>query len=177
LSYEILNENYFVWKYALSWLYILLKWRNGTSIKDKIVTIWALWIHLNHGYGKEVHVLTGAVTLLSRATAIEVVVFVFGSVGSLVGTLSRHYPVHQLALQFVFGSVWVLGWYLGWALSGSPGCVCGPTVWGLRASEFSRMSGHLVGTLSGLYLVYQAVFVTPVLWTFFVWVMGSFPLN
>ena len=52
--------------------------------------------------GKEVHVLPGDVTLRSRAMAIEVVVFVYGSVGSLVGTLSRHCPVHQLALQFVF---------------------------------------------------------------------------
>jgi len=39
---------------------------------------------------KELHVLPGAVTLRSRAMAIEVVVFVFGSIGSLVSTLSRH---------------------------------------------------------------------------------------
>ena len=40
--------------------------------------------------GKEVHVLPGAVTLHYRAVAIEVVVFVCGSVGSFVGTLSGH---------------------------------------------------------------------------------------
>jgi len=59
--------------------------------------------------GKEVHVLPGAVTLRFRAMAIEVVVLVYGSVGSLVGTLSGLCPVHQSALQFVFGSVRV-GW-------------------------------------------------------------------
>jgi len=48
--------------------------------------------------GKEVRVLLGAVTLHSRAIAIEMVVFVFGFVGSLVGTLSGLCPVHQLAL-------------------------------------------------------------------------------
>ena len=56
---------------------------------------------------KEVHVLPGPVTLGSRALTKEVVVFVYGSVGSLVDTLSGLCPVHQLALQFVFGSVWV----------------------------------------------------------------------
>ena len=55
--------------------------------------------------GKEVHVLLGTVTLRSRVMATEVVVFVYGSVGSLVGTLSGFCPVHQLALQFVFGPV------------------------------------------------------------------------
>ena len=59
--------------------------------------------------GKEVHVLPGAVILRSRVMAIEVVVFMFGSVGLLVGTLSGHYSVHQLAPQFVFGSMWVPG--------------------------------------------------------------------
>jgi len=73
--------------------------------------------------------------------AIEVVVFVFGFVGSLVGTLSGHCPVHQLALQFVFGSIWVPQRYLEWALFGLPGCDYGPTVSDLRASAFSRMSG------------------------------------
>ena len=52
--------------------------------------------------GKEVHVLPETVTFCSRAMAIEVVVFVFGSVRSLVGTMSRPCRVHQLALQFVF---------------------------------------------------------------------------
>ena len=59
--------------------------------------------------GKEVHVLPGAVTLRSKAMTIKVVVFVFGSVRSLVGTLSGHCPVHQLTLQFVFGFVRVPG--------------------------------------------------------------------
>ena len=48
--------------------------------------------------GEEVHVLPGDVTLRYRAIAIEVVVFVYGSVGSLVGTLSGLYLVHQLGL-------------------------------------------------------------------------------
>ena len=91
--------------------------------------------------GKEVHVLAGPVTLRSRAIVIEVVVFVIGSVRSLVGTLSGHCPVHQLALQFVFGSIWVPQRYLEWALFGLPGCDYGPTVSDLRASAFSRMSG------------------------------------
>jgi len=54
---------------------------------------------------KEVYVWPGAVTFHSRAMAIEMIVFVFGSVGLLVGTLSGYCPVHQLALQFVFGSM------------------------------------------------------------------------
>jgi len=58
--------------------------------------------------GKEVHVLPRAITLRSRAMAIELVVFVYGSVKSLVGTLNGLCPVHQLDLQFVFGSVRVL---------------------------------------------------------------------
>ena len=90
---------------------------------------------------KEVHVLPEAITLRSRAVAIEVVVFVVGSVGSLVGTLHRHCPVHQLAPQFVFGSVWVSSWYLKWALPSPPGCDCGPIVCDLRAFAFSRISG------------------------------------
>jgi len=93
--------------------------------------------------GKEVHVLPWAVTLHSRAMGpmgIEVVVFVYGSVGSLVGTLSGLCLVYQLALQFVFGSVRVLSWYLEWVLPGPPGCVCGLTVCDLRASVVSRMS-------------------------------------
>ena len=48
--------------------------------------------------GKEVHVLPGDVTLRSRAMTIEVFVFVYGSVGSLVGTLSGLCPGQQLAL-------------------------------------------------------------------------------
>ena len=50
--------------------------------------------------GKEVYVLPRAITLYSRVMVIEVVVFVFEFVGSLVGTLSGHCPVHQLAPQF-----------------------------------------------------------------------------
>uniref|UniRef100_A0A7C8YMV3 Uncharacterized protein n=1 Tax=Opuntia streptacantha TaxID=393608 RepID=A0A7C8YMV3_OPUST len=100
--------------------------------------------------GKEVHVLPGAVTLRSKAMAIEVVVFVFGSVGSLVGILSGLCSIHQLALLFVFGSVRVPGWYLEWTLLGPPGCVCGLIVCDLRASAFSKISGQLIGTLSGL---------------------------
>ena len=96
---------------------------------------------LSRVMGKEVHVLPGAVTLHSRAMAIEMVVFVFGSVGSLVGTLSGHCPMHQLAPQFVFGFVRISGWYLEWALPSPSGCDCGPTVCDLRASTFSRMSG------------------------------------
>jgi len=64
---------------------------------------------LNHGYGETSSCLTWDCHIRSRALAKEVVVFVYGSVGSLVGTLSGLCPVHQLALQFVFGSVWV-GW-------------------------------------------------------------------
>jgi len=64
---------------------------------------------LNHGYGERSSCLAWGRHIFSRAMTIEVVVFVFGSVGSLVDTLSRHCPVHQLALQFVFGSVWVPG--------------------------------------------------------------------
>jgi len=62
--------------------------------------------------GKKVHVLPWAVTLHSRAMAIEVVVFVYGSVESFVGTLSGLCPVHPLALHFVFGFVRVPSWYL-----------------------------------------------------------------
>ena len=91
--------------------------------------------------GKEVIVLPGAVTSRSRHITIELVVFVFGSVGSLVGTLSGHCLGRQLALHFVFGSMWVLGQYLEWALSSPPGCDYSPTVCDLRAFEFSRMSG------------------------------------
>jgi len=61
--------------------------------------------------------------------------------GSLVDTLSGHCQVHQLAPQFVFGSVRILNWYLEWALPGPPGCECGSTICDLRASAFSRMSG------------------------------------
>ena len=96
---------------------------------------------LNHGYGKKVHVLPGGVTLRSRAMAIEVVVFVFGSVSSLVDTLGGHCPVHQLALEFVFGYVRIPSWYLEWDLSCPSGCDCGPKVCDLRASAFFRMSG------------------------------------
>jgi len=59
--------------------------------------------------GEEVHVLPGDVTLHSRALAIEVIVFVCGFVGLLVSALSGHCPVHQLALEFVFESVRILG--------------------------------------------------------------------
>ena len=45
--------------------------------------------------GKEVHVLPEAVTLHYRLMAVEVVVF-------------------------VFGSVWIIGWSLEWALPGPP---------------------------------------------------------
>ena len=45
--------------------------------------------------GKEVHVLPEAITLSSRVMAIEVLVF-------------------------VFGSMWVIGWYLKKALSSPP---------------------------------------------------------
>jgi len=90
---------------------------------------------------KEVHVLPEAVTLHSSIIITEVVVFVFGSVRSLVDTFSGHCPVHQLAPQFVFGSVWVSSWYLKWALPSPPGCDCGPIVCDLRAFAFSRISG------------------------------------
>ena len=76
--------------------------------------------------GKEVRVLLGTVTLRFRAKAIEVVVIVFGYVGSLVGILSGYCPIHQLALQLVFGSVWVPDWYLEWFLPGLPECDYGP---------------------------------------------------
>ena len=72
--------------------------------------------------------------------AIEVVVFLFGSVRLLVGTLSGHCQIHQLAIQFVFGSVRVPSWYLKWAMPGLPGCDCGLIVCDLEASAFSRMS-------------------------------------
>jgi len=62
--------------------------------------------------GKEVHIVPGAITLRSKVMAIEMVVFVFGSVGLLVGNLSGQCPAHQLTLQFVFGSVWIPGWCL-----------------------------------------------------------------
>ena len=78
--------------------------------------------------GKEVDVQPKVVTLSYRAMAIEVVVFVFGSVGSLVGTLSGHYPVLQLAFQFVFRSMRVPGWYLDWALPGPLRYICDPCV-------------------------------------------------
>ena len=45
--------------------------------------------------GKEVHVLSEAITERSRATALELVVF-------------------------VFGAVWVVGWYLECAMPGPP---------------------------------------------------------
>jgi len=81
---------------------------------------------LNHGYGERSSCLAWAITLRSRAMAIEVVVFVFEFVGSLVGTLSGHCPVYQLALQFVLGFVRIPGWYLEWTLPDPPGCVCDP---------------------------------------------------
>ena len=91
--------------------------------------------------GKEVHVFFRAITLCSRFMVIEIVVFAFGSVESLVGTLSRHCPIHQLTPQFVlFESMWVPGWYLEWALHNPSGCDCGPTIYDLTASVFSRMS-------------------------------------
>ena len=59
--------------------------------------------------GKEVHVLSEAITERSRAMAIEVVVF-------------------------VFGAVWVVGWYLEWAIPGPPidSSVC--VIWELCGS-------------------------------------------
>ena len=55
-----------------------------------------LIISLNHNFlRKEVHVLPRAIILSSRAMAIDVIVF-------------------------VFGSMWVVGWYLEWALLGPP---------------------------------------------------------
>jgi len=59
---------------------------------------------LNHGYGEISSCLAWDCHIRSRAIAIEVVVFVFRSVGLLVGTLSGRCLVYQLALQFVFGS-------------------------------------------------------------------------
>ena len=43
---------------------------------------------LNHGYGERSSCLAWDYHIRSRVMAIEVIVFVFGSVGSLVGTLS-----------------------------------------------------------------------------------------
>ena len=60
---------------------------------------------LNHGYGERSSCLTWGCHIRSRALAKEVVVFVYGFVESLVGTLSGLCLVHQLALRFVFGSV------------------------------------------------------------------------
>jgi len=51
--------------------------------------------------GQEVHVLLETVTLHSRAIVIEVVVFMFGSMWVVVGTLSGHCLIHQLTPQFV----------------------------------------------------------------------------
>jgi len=82
--------------------------------------------------GKEVHVLPGAVTLRSGVMAIEMVVFVFGSVGSLVGTVSGHFLIHQLAIQFLFRSMRIPGRCLEGALPGPSRCVCGPTVCDLK---------------------------------------------
>jgi len=90
------------------------------------------------GMGKEVHVLLVTVTLRSKAMAIKVVVFVFWSVRSLVGTLSGHCLVHQLALQFVFGSVWVLEW----ALPSHQDVFVAPqfVIWGLLCSLKCRVT-------------------------------------
>ena len=61
-----------------------------TSLKDKIVTTMSFVNLLNHGYGERSSCLAWGCHIRSRAIAIEVVVFVYGSVGSLVGTLSGH---------------------------------------------------------------------------------------
>jgi len=94
---------------------------------------------LSYGYGERSSCLTWGCYIRSRAIATEVVISVFGSVGSLVGTLSGHCLIHQLALQFVFGSMQVPGWYLEWALLDPLGCDCGITVYDLRASAFFKM--------------------------------------
>ena len=100
--------------------YILLKGRNGTSLKYNIMMICDLWIYESMSMRKEVHVLPRAVTFVlelwpkkrvSLCLSCWVVglpigssVCVWSCVGQLVGTLSGFCPVRQhvfAASQFV----------------------------------------------------------------------------
>ena len=105
--------------------------------------------------GKEVRVLSEAITERSRNMAIEVVVFVFGAVWVVGWYLECAMPgppidssvcviwelcgslvlqdVNETPQFVIWGHIrtlerWVPGWYLEWASPGPPGCVCDPCV-------------------------------------------------
>jgi len=134
-------------------------------------------------WGKKVHVLTEAVTEHPRVMIIEVVVFVFGDVW-VVGW----YLYRALLGPPIDSSV-----YVNWELYGSLvvqdiNVTHQFVIWGpLHTLEHWMPSWYHMNELRVIHhslVPYewavagpQDVFVTPVLWWFFVWVMSWFFLN
>ena len=120
---------------------------------------YAIWIKvslriISYVFGEKVHVLTEAITKRFRAMAIEVVLFVFGIMESLIGNLSGHCPVRLLTLQFVLCGSCMHPWYSRmwmWLISlcylgviwvpGTPTCERESTVYNLRVSTYLKVLG------------------------------------